>query len=476
MMNKRMVCLLVLMSALSVTVKAQSPDLSWAAKTGAKLYPVSKKIYSVNDYGAVSDTLTVNTKAIQKAIDECAAKGGGIVTFKPGTYVSGSIFVKSNVVLQIDNGVLILGSQNFDDYPDIDTRVAGLEMVWPAALINVIDAKNAAVTGKGIVNARGKFCWDKYWKMRKEYDAKGLRWIVDYDVKRVRTVLVQNSQDITVKELTFKNAGFWTVQLLYSRQVTVDGIVIKNNEDGSGPSTDGVDIDSSTWVLIQNCDIDCNDDNFCLKAGRDWDGLRVNKPTAYVVIRKCVARRGAGLVTLGSETSGGINHILATDLYAKHTDNGLRVKSANNRGGVVEDIYFQNSVLDSVRNVFQFNLNWYPAYSYSELPKGYSYDSVPAHWKKMLQKVIPPEKGIPAAKNFYISNIKATNAKQAFDAVGYKQSTLKNFVFSNSAVTAEVLGTMEFTEGWKYNNFTLSIDKAAPPAKVNGIENQERLK
>lgn len=476
MMNKKIVSLLVLISVVLITVKAQSPDLSWASRTGAKLYPVSKKIYSVNDYGAVSDTITVNTKAIQKAIDECAAKGGGIVTFKPGTYVSGSIFVKSNVVLQIDKGVLILGSQNFDDYPDIDTRVAGIEMIWPAALINVIDAKNAAVTGKGIINARGKFCWDKYWKMRKEYDAKGLRWIVDYDVKRVRTLLVQNSQDITVKELTFKNAGFWTVQLLYSKQVTVDGIVIKNNEDGSGPSTDGVDIDSSTWVLIQNCDIDCNDDNFCLKAGRDWDGLRVNKPTAYVVIRKCVARRGAGLVTLGSETSGGINHILATDLYAKHTDNGLRVKSANNRGGVVEDIYFQNSVLDSVRNVFQFNLNWYPAYSYSELPKGYSYDSIPAHWKKMLQKVTPPEKGIPSAKNFYISNIKATNAKQAFDAVGYKQSTLKNFVFSNSIVTAEVLGTMEFIEGWKYNNFSLSIDKAAPPAKVTGIENQERLK
>ncbi|WP_460550961.1 glycoside hydrolase family 28 protein [Ferruginibacter profundus] len=468
--------LLVVSLLITGTAKAQSPKMDWVSKVGSVSFPLSKKIFRVNDYGAVSDTTTINTKAIQKAIDDCAAKGGGVVTFKPGTYVSGAIFVKSNVVLQIDKGVLILGSQNFDDYPDINTRVAGLEMVWPAALINLIDVKNAAVAGKGIVNARGKFCWDKYWRMRKEYDAKGLRWIVDYDVKRVRTVLVQNSENVTVKELTFKNAGFWTVQLLYSKQVTVDGIVIKNNEDGSGPSTDGVDIDSSTWVLIQNCDIDCNDDNFCLKAGRDWDGLRVNKPTAYVVIRKCVARRGAGLVTLGSETSGGINHILATDLYAKHTDNGLRVKSAFTRGGVVEDIYFQNSVLDSVRNVFQFNLNWYPAYSYSELPKGYNYDSIPAHWKSMLQKVTPAEKGIPVAKNFYISNITATHAKLVFEAVGYPQSALKNFVFSNSTVAAEVLGTMEYIEGWKYNNFNLSIDKAAPPAKVSGQANEERLK
>jgi polygalacturonase len=194
------------------------------------------------------------------------------------------------------------------------------------------------------------------------------------------------------------------------------------------------------------------------------------------VIRKSVARRGAGLVTLGSETSGGIHHILATDLYAKHTDNGLRVKSAFTRGGVVEDIYFQNSVLDSVRNVFQFNLNWYPAYSYSELPKGYVYDSIPAHWKSMLQKVTPVEKGIPAAKNFYVTNITATHAKVVFDAVGYQQSTLKNFVFSNSTVSASVLGTMEYIEGWKYNNFILSIDKNAPPPKVKGIENEERLK
>jgi polygalacturonase len=314
--------------------------------------------------------------------------------------------------------------------------------------------------------------------MRKEYDTKGLRWIVDYDAKRVRTLLVQKSSHISIKNLTFKNAGFWTVQLLYSDHLTVDGVVIKNNEDGSGPSTDGIDVDSSSWALIENCDIDCSDDNFCLKAGRDWDGLRVNIPTEYVVIRKCIARRGAGLVTLGSETSGSIRHIMATDLYAKHTDNGLRVKSATTRGGVIEDIYFLNSVLDSINNVFQFNLNWYPAYSYSELPKGYVYDSVPAHWKAMLQKVTPAEKGIPQARDFYVSNIKASNAKNAFVASGLEQSTLKNFNFSNSAIAAESLGTMELTEGWKFNNLKLDIKKKVEKksSKPEGIEQEERLK
>jgi polygalacturonase len=456
---------------------AQTGVPAWAAKVGAKTLINTKKIYVVNDYGAKSDTITINTSFIQKAIDDCAAKGGGVVSFKPGTYVTGSIFLKSNVQLTIDKGVLVLGSQNFSDYPEIATRIAGIETTWPAALINVIDAKNAVVNGKGIVNARGKFCWDKYWNMRKEYDTKGLRWIVDYDAKRVRTLLVQNSSDVAIKDLTFKNAGFWTVQLLYSHHLTVDGVIIKNNEDGSGPSTDGIDVDSSSWVLIENCDIDCNDDNFCLKAGRDWDGLRVNKPTEYVVIRKCIARRGAGLVTLGSETSGGIRHVLATDLSARNTDNGLRIKSATTRGGTIEDIWFQNSVMDSVKNVFQFNLNWYPAYSYSTLPAGYNYDSVPAHWKAMLQKVIPAEKGIPYAKDFYISNIKATNSGNAFVAAGLEQSLISNFVFTNCTISAVNMGTLEYTKGWKFNNMTYdAVRKAAPPKKGEGIEHEERLK
>lgn len=432
---------------------AQSPDFSWTKKVGARKLPGTKTIYWINDYGKAADSSVVSTKAIQSAIDACSKKGGGVVAFKPGVYLMGSIFLKSNIHLKIDKDVLIKGSQSFDDYPEIDTRIAGIEMKWPAALINVINQKNVEVSGEGKVNAQGKFCWDKYWAMRKEYEPKGLRWVVDYDAKRVRTFLIQSSEDVTLKQLTFSNAGFWTVQILYSKYISVDGITVRNNEDGKGPSTDGIDVDSSAWVLIENCDIDCNDDDFCLKSGRDWDGLRVNRPTEYVLIRKCIARRGGGLLTLGSETSGGIRHVLATDLQGKGTGNGLHIKSATTRGGLVEDIHFTNVTLDSVGNVFQFTMNWNPSYSYSTLPAGYKYDSIPEHWKKLLHKVEPPEKGTPHFKDVFASNINVTNARKAITAGGLKESLLDNFNFTNIDITTATSGEISFAQNWKFQKF-----------------------
>lgn len=449
---------------LNLTQAQAADEPAWVKTVGAKTYPTKTKVFLVNDFAAINDGRTLNTKPIQQAIDKCAAAGGGIVKFKPGKYLTGSLFIKSNVNLQLDEGAELLGSQNIADYPEINTRVAGIEMKWPAALLNVLDQTNVAITGKGLVNAQGKPFWDTYWSMRKDYDTKGLRWIVDYDAKRPRTLLVTNSNNVTIKGITLQQAGFWTVQLLYSNQVTVDGITIRNNVDGHGPSTDGIDVDSSTRILIQNCDIDCNDDNFCLKSGRDWDGLRVNKPTEYVVIRDCLARAGAGLLTLGSETSGGIRHVLATNLTGNGTSNGLNIKSAVTRGGTVEDIYFQNNTMNNVRTAFQITMNWNPAYSYSKLPAEYDGKTLPPHWTKLLNKVEPASKGLPHFKDVYISDIKVTGAKKAINAIGLSESALQNFHFNNVNVTAETAGDVKFAEGWKWTNSTIT---AADNTKLN---------
>jgi polygalacturonase len=464
-MTLRKLVLLLLITGTSLAGFSQN-SLSWTKSVGARKIPSLKSVYWVNDFGTTSDSTILVTKIIQDAIDRCASGGGGIVAFKPGTYLTGSIFLKSNVHLRIDKNVMIKGSQSFEDYPEIDTRIAGIEMKWPAALINTINQHNVMISGEGKVNAQGKFCWDKYWNMRKEYEAKGLRWIVDYDAKRVRTFLVQSSSDVTLKGLTFANAGFWTIQLLYSDHLTVDGVTLKNNEDGKGPSTDGIDIDSSTWVLVQNCDIDCNDDDFCLKAGRDWDGLRVNRPTEYVLIRKCTARRGGGLLTLGSETSGGIRHVLATDLYAKGTSNGFQIKSAVTRGGTVEDIHFRNITMDSVGNAFIYTMNWNPSYSYSKLPQGYTEETLPVHWKVMLTKVEPEEKGIPHFKDIFVSNVKVNHAKRGISATGLDRSSLDNFNFANVTINADSAGEISYANNWTWKKVNIpTADKSSISAK-----------
>ena len=468
---KKFICFLCIVYLMipSVSAFTRGSDMSWTKNVGARQYPKNTKIFKVSDYGAKADGTTLNTKAIQKAIDACASSGGGIVTFEKGKYLSGSLYLKEGVNFEIPKGTILLGSTNIEDYPEIDTRVAGIEMRWPSALINVLNQKNVMLSGSGIIHAQGKVFWDAYWKMRKEYEAKGLRWIVDYDCKRPRTLLISNSEDITVKDLTFQQAGFWTIQLLYSSYCTVDGVVIQNNVGGHGPSTDGIDVDSSSYILIEHCDIDCNDDNFCLKSGRDADGLRVNRPTEYVVIRNCLSRAGGGLLTCGSETSGGIRYILAEGLKAKGTNVAIRLKSAMNRGGTTEHIYIKNVELEDVGVVFEANVNWNPAYSYSVLPKEYENKSLPDHWVKMLEKV-DPKKGVPSFRDVYVSDIKIKNSHKFLEISGSKDAYMQNFYFDNIQGDVETLGSISFSKNIGFQNLDVRAKDNKPFSIKNSAE------
>jgi polygalacturonase len=464
----------VLLLALSAFVHPAAPaadaDPAWVKQVGAKTMPTAKATFAATKYGAVGDGKTLNTQALQKAID-AAAKKGGVVTLAPGQYLTGSLFLKKGVELHLDKGVTLLGSQDLKDYPDRMTRVAGIEMVWPAALINIIDQDNVAITGEGTVDGQGKVFWDSYWALRKDYDKKGLRWIVDYDAKRPRLLVMANSSNITIKGVTLQRSGFWTVHVLYSKNVTVDGITVRNNLGGHGPSTDGIDIDSSSYVLVQNADIDCNDDNFCLKAGRDADGLRVNRPAEYIVIQNCVAGAGDGLFTCGSETSGGIRHVIARNLKAKGTKVGIRIKSALNRGGTVEDIRVDNIEMDGVGTAILLTMNWNPAYSYSTLPEGYTEATLPAHWKAMLTKV-DPEKGLPHFRDVVISNVKVQNAKVAISAEGQPNSLLEGMTLDNVTMTAATAGGLSYAKDWIIKNVNITAQDEEPIA----VQNSSKIK
>lgn len=442
------------------------PDFPWMKEVGAHTFPSLQTVYNVADYGAVGDALKLNTEAIQKAIDAAEANGGGIVTFNPGVYLTGSLFIGNNINFNIPKGTMLIGSQDIADYKRIDTRVAGVEMNWPSALINVIGKKNAAITGNGVIHGRGKVFWDKYYAMRKEYDPKGLRWIVDYDCERPRGILISDCEHVTVKEVVLYQPGFWSLHILYSKYVTVDGVIISNNIEGQGPSTDGVDIDSSSFILVQNSTINCNDDNFCLKAGRDSDGLRVNRPCEYIVIRNCTAGYGHGLITCGSETSGGIRNVVAYNLKGNGTNNGLRFKSTSQRGGVIENIYLYNIEMVNVANPVVLDLNWHPAYSTSVLPNGYNINEIPVHWKKMLQPV-DPKQGTPKFRNIYFSGISAVNAKTCINVAGIETSSVDGFYFNNVSLQGEKAGRIHFANNWKFENFRIIA-----PDKVDIMHNR----
>lgn len=462
---KYLILILLLSAVLPIHASENSTD--WKLNVGAKSYPEPTHILQANNFGAVNNGLILSTKAIQQAIDSCSALGGGQVIFDKGTYLTGAIFLKSNVDLHIDEGVELRGIIDLEEYPEIDTRVAGIEMRWPSAIINVLDQENVAISGKGIIHAQGRYHWERYWKLRTAYTPRGLRWAADYDCKRVRTILVSNSKQVSLKNLTLKQAGFWTVHLLYSSNVSIDGLIIQNNIDGHGPSTDGIDIDSSSDVLVENCDIDCNDDNFCLKAGRDADGLRVNRPTENVIIRNCIARRGSGLFTIGSETSGGIRNVEVHHLVANGTTTGIRLKSALTRGGKVENIYVHNIEMENVSTPVEVTLNWNPTYSYASIKE--DYDSIPAHWKALLQEVDPAQ-GIPVFQNVSLKDITASGAKQAVNASGLEDSYLQNFSWENVKISGSKSGTISYTKNWSFKNVTFNT---ADDAQLKLNHNQE---
>jgi polygalacturonase len=423
--------------ACALLLMALSVSAAWCAP----------RIFQANQFGAQGDGQHLDTVALQTAIDK-AAKVGGTVTLKPGTYLTGSIFLKSGVTLDLPEGATLLGSQRLEDYPLLPTRIAGIEMSWPAALVNVRDQHNVTITGKGTIDGDGPIWWKSYWDLRAQYEPKGLRWASDYDARRPRLILIQNSSEIWLGGgILLKRSGFWTVQILYSHDVHLDGVIIRNNEGGKGPSTDGIDIDSSRKILVEHADIDVNDDALCLKAGRDSDGLRVNRPTENIVLRDSIIRHGAAAITIGSETSGGFRNIEAYNLTAlSGVPSGVLFKSARTRGGTASDIRIHDLTLEGVAIPIHITMNWNPSYSYATLPPGVK--DIPLYWVVLTTKV-DEQKGLPHFSDVHIWNIKATGARRAFDVSAYPNATLDNFRIDHLDIESATAGSIANARSWK---------------------------
>ena len=300
--------------------------------------------FNAVDYGAVADGKTLCTKALQKAVDACAAAGGGTVYFPAGKYLSGAIFLKSNVTLHIGEGATLLASTNFEDFPPFKPRWRiPSDDTKRSSLITGIDLKNIAVTGRGTLNGQGKPWWEA---LRKDKNRKeGQKKILTYG--RPRVINLYRCHNVLLQGVTIVDSPSWTVHPVGCENLVVDGISIINPE--SGPNTDGVNPESCRNVRISNCFIDTGDDCITLKSGRDEEGRLKGKPTENVTITNCVMYKGHGAIVIGSEMSGDVRNVTANNIVCVGTDRAVRIKSTRGRGGVVENIRFSNFVVENVR-------------------------------------------------------------------------------------------------------------------------------
>ncbi|MEH0885167.1 hypothetical protein [Enterobacter sp. UNJFSC 003] len=163
----------------------------------------------ISEFGAVPGALRASTAAIQEAIN--AAQPNDRVVIPAGRFLTGALFLKSGMTLHLAPGAALVGSQLLEDYPTIATRVAGIDMRWPAGVINLIRCQNVSITGTGTLDGQGHIWWQRFWGedeqsgMVGDYAARGLRWVVDYDCQRPRNILVYQSENITLKDFTSRD-------------------------------------------------------------------------------------------------------------------------------------------------------------------------------------------------------------------------------------------------------------------------------
>jgi len=305
-------------------------------------------LVTVTEFGAKGDGETLNTESIQAAIDKCAASGGGTVVVPKGVFVSGAIFLKPGVNLHLEKDAVLKGTTDMKNYPEMRIRIEGhFEEKYSSGLINAEGCNGLQITGEGTLDGNGRPIWDLFWKLRKQADDyKNFR---NLSIPRAQLCIINNSDNVVIDGVVFKDSQYWNLHLYNCRNVTVQNARFQVPDDyKQAPSTDGIDVDSCQDVEINKCYFSVTDDCIAMKGTWGPFALEDKKsmPVERVHISDCTFRRGGAAITCGSDASSA-RDILVEDCEIKGFMPLLCLKLRRDTPQCYENITLRNINLDS---------------------------------------------------------------------------------------------------------------------------------
>jgi polygalacturonase len=276
--------------------------------------------FNVKDFGARGDGATLDTSALQKAIAACAQNGGGTVHFPPGRYLSGTIFLKSRVTLELDSGATLLGSRKLEDYPPTIPAIrAYTDNYTERSLIYAEGLEHIALQGRGVIDGQGAAFRGGY---------------------KVRPYLIRmiGCRDVLVRDLTLRDSPMWVQHYLACDGVNIDGVTVVSK---CNSNNDGIDIDGSQRVRVANCDIQSGDDAIVLKS-------TLARPCKHVAVANCVLSSNCNAFKLGTESNGGFENIVLSNCAMYDTRlAGIALEAVD--GGTLDRVNISNITMDNVR-------------------------------------------------------------------------------------------------------------------------------
>ncbi|MGG9963031.1 glycoside hydrolase family 28 protein [Ferruginibacter sp. SUN106] len=428
------ICFLSFFIVASVDCTGEKSSTSTTKKT-----PVIKdKRYDISAYGAVAGGNTLNTKAIQAVIDECAKKGGTVVIPK-GEFLSGSIFLKPGVNLEIQEGGVLKGSTDINDYPKLMTRIEGHFEEWPAALLNGDKVDHLRITGTGTLDGSGQPFWKEFYDKR-DIDKK----TTNLGVPRPRLTLLQNSTDVKISGINYKNSGFWNLHLYKCQDLTVENCrftALSGTKPNNAPSSDGIDVDCCQDITISKCFFSVGDDCIALKGTKGPFAMqdKDSPPVERIHILDCVFEAGGGIVTCGSEAT--IVRDVNVERCITRKPTVLRLKLRPDTPQQYENISLKDITMENGGVIFNI-----------------------APWSQYfdLKGQLPPKSVV---RNITITNVKGTGNSSLGKIQGNPDTEFGEIILKNVDVQLKS-ATLELSEmkGLKFENVIVNGVPMATPA------------